>query len=297
MQAHQRRRDTIPKPLPSSTRPLSALGLRGTAFSVLRYSFGNVSGIRLLAPRKQCRTPSALRLYLSRTDRTAPPRVRTGARRPFFGSRPRARLCTFPPHLRKNPRHGLRAKRPRPAGLSPAGRASQCVASQCVASQINSLSRQKHSGRNKPRLSRLLRKSRRSADRFHRNAVLFPQIGSSSELQPRRQKGRAARENKGRRSPIRRVSRIQSLRKRLLGQQSAVVFLQRLICQGFTPASALAGRNSQAKKRRQSTLCAGHPMSRPTGPHGGSAHPAALAETPNPDCEPSPKFADAASVF
>ena len=97
-----------------------------------------------------------------------------------------------------------------------AGRASQCVASQCVASQINSLSRQKHSGRNKPRLSRLLRKSRRSADRFHRNAVLPPPIGSSSELQPRRQKGRAARENKGRRSPIRRENRMQSFRKRLL---------------------------------------------------------------------------------
>lgn len=122
------------------------------------------------------------------------------------------------------------------------------MASQCVASQINSLSRQKHSGTNKPRLSRLLRKSRRSADRFHRNAVLFPQIGSSSELQPRRKKGRAARENKGRRSPIRRVSRMQSLRKMTFGQQSAAVFLQRLICQGFTPASALAGRNSQAKK-------------------------------------------------
>lgn len=70
LQAHQRRRDTIPKPLPSSTRPLSALGLHRTAFSVLRYSFGNVSGIRLLAPRKRCRTPSALRLYLSHTDRT-----------------------------------------------------------------------------------------------------------------------------------------------------------------------------------------------------------------------------------
>ena len=90
MQAHQRRRDTIPKPLPSSTRSLSALGLHRTAFSVLRYSFGNVSGIRLLAPRKQCRTPSALRLYLSRTDRTAPPRVRTGARRLFFSAAGRA---------------------------------------------------------------------------------------------------------------------------------------------------------------------------------------------------------------
>lgn len=70
LQAHQRRRDTIPKPLPSSTRPLSALGLHRTAFSVLRYSFGNVSGIRLLAPRKRCRAPSALRPYLGRTDRT-----------------------------------------------------------------------------------------------------------------------------------------------------------------------------------------------------------------------------------
>ena len=90
LQAHQRRRDTIPKPLPSSTRSLSALGLHRTAFSVLRYSFGNVSGIRLLAPRKQCRTPSALRLYLSRTDRTAPPRVRTGARRLFFSAAGRA---------------------------------------------------------------------------------------------------------------------------------------------------------------------------------------------------------------
>lgn len=178
-----------------------------------------------------------------------------------------------------------------------AGRASQCVASQCVASQINSLSRQKHSGRNKPRLSRLLRKSRRSADRFHRNAVLPPPIGSSSELQPRRQKGRAARENKGRRSPIRRENRMQSFRKRLLDDSPPSFFLQRLICQGFTPASALAGRNSQAKKRRQSVLCAGHPMSRRTDPCGGSAHPAALAEAPKSDSEPSPKFADAASVF
>jgi len=54
---------------------------------------------------------------------------------------------------------------------------------------------------------------------------------------------------------------------------------------------------ARQKKRRQSVLCAGHPMSRPTGPHGGSAHPAALAETPKSDSEPSPKFADAASVF
>jgi len=74
--------------------------------------------------------------------------------------------------------------------------------------------------------------------------------------------------------------------------------LQRFVYSGFTPASALAGRNSQAKKNDgKASFCAGHPMSRPTGPHGGSARPAALAETPTPDSEPSPKFADAASVF
>lgn len=76
LQAHQRRRDTIPKPLPSSTRPLSALGLHRTAFSVLRYSFGNVSGIRLLAPRND----AAPRLHSACT--LATPTARPSSARP-----------------------------------------------------------------------------------------------------------------------------------------------------------------------------------------------------------------------
>lgn len=153
-----------------------------------------------------------------------PPRVRTGARRPFFGSRPRTRLCAFPPHLSKNPRHGLRAQTATPAGRALQCVASQCVASQCVASQINSLSRQKHFGRNKSRLSRLMRKSRRSADRFHRNAVPSPPnrflVRASAPPPKRPRRPRRQRTT----LPIRRESRMQSLRKTTFGRQSAAVF-------------------------------------------------------------------------
>lgn len=151
-----------------------------------------------------------------------------------------------------------------------------------MASQINSLSRQKHSGTNKPRLSRLLRKSRRSADRFHRNAVLFPQIGSSSELQPRRKKGRAARENKGRRSPIRRVSRMQSLRKMTFGQQSAAVFCSASSIQASHRHQRSQAGTARQKKRRQSVLLRRTPHEPPnrparrigaSGSFGGDADP------------------------
>ena len=291
LQAHQRRRDTIPKPLPSSTRPLSALGLHRTAFSVLRYSFGNVSGIRLLAPRKRCRTPSALRLYLSHTDRTPFLRASEQARGGPFSAAGRAPAFALSRLISaKIPGTAYAQNGHAPQGLAPQGvhrnawhrnawhRKSTRFPVKSIPAETN------------PALAAFCEKAAAPQTVSTGTRSLSPPIGSSSELQPRRK-------NKGRRPPIRRESRMQSLKKRLLGQQSAAVFLQRLICQGFTPASALAGRNSQAKKRRQSVLCAGHPMSRPTGPHGGSARPAALAETPKSDSEPSPKFADAASVF
>ena len=290
LQAHQRRRDTIPKPLPSSTRPLSALGLHRTAFSVLRYSFGNVSGIRLLAPRKRYRTrlhsactlaaPTARPLRASEQARGGS--FSTAGRAPAFAL---SRLISA-----KIPGTAYAQNGHAPQGLAPQGvhrsawhrnawhRKSTRFPVKSIPAETN------------PALAAFCEKAAAPQTVSTGTRSLSPPIGSSSELQPRRK-------NKGRRPPIRRESRMQSLKKRLLGQQSAAVFLQRLICQGFTPASALAGRNSQSKKRRQSVLCAGHPMSRPTGPHGGSARPAALAETPKSDSEPSPKFADAASVF
>lgn len=269
MQAHQRRRDTIPKPLPSSTRPLSALGLHRTAFSVLRYSFGNVSGIRLLAPRKRYRTrlhsactlaaPTARPLRASEQARGGS--FSTAGRAPAFAL---SRLISA-----KIPGTAYAQNGHAPQGLAPQGvhrsawhrnawhRKSTRFPVKSIPTETN------------PALAAFCEKAAAPQTVSTGTRSFSPKSVPRPSFSPRRQKGRAARESKGRRSPIRRVSRMQSLRKMTFGQQSAVVFLQRLICQGFTPASALAGRNSQAKKRRQSILCAGHPMSRRTDLRGG----------------------------